>query len=220
MSKIGIILSGCGVYDGSEIYESTFSMLSLDKLGHSFICFAPEKPQMDVIHHASGEGIEGAKRDVYESASRLARGNIKPLTSFEANDWDGVIFPGGFGAAKNLCDFATKGADCSVDADVERCVQSMKQMNKPMTFLCIAPTIAACVLGNEGIRLTIGNDQDTAQKIEQMGATHVDCEVGDYVYDERFHVFTSPAYMLGENMKDVASGIDKTLKAMHEQLCS
>ncbi len=211
MAKIAVVLSGSGVYDGSELHEAVLTLLHLDRHGAEIRCFAPDKPQMHVINHLAGETAEGESRNVLVEAARIARGDIKPLNMLAADRFDAVIFPGGYGAAKNLCTFAVDGAHCTVDDDVRRVVLEFHRAGKPVAPMCIAPAIVARVLGGQGVRvrLTIGNDRDTAAALETMGAEHVECPVDDVVVDEANRVVSTPAYMLGPSIAHVDKGIGK-----------
>jgi enhancing lycopene biosynthesis protein 2 len=211
MAKVGVVLSGCGVFDGAEIHESALTLFFLDRAGSKIICMAPNVDQMDVINHMKGE-TAGEKRNVLIEASRIARGDIKDIKDVKATDLDALVFPGGFGAAKNLCNFAVKGADCSVNADVQRLIKEMHSAKKPIGFVCIAPVIAAKVLGSFNPQLTIGNDKDTAEAIEKMGGKHVVSTVDTIVVDQRNKIVTTPAYMLGPTISKVALGIEKLIK--------
>lgn len=115
--KVAMILSGCGVYDGSEIHETVLTLLRLSQQGAQVQCFAPDKPQMHVLNHLNGEEMNEQRNVLVESA-RITRGEVKDVRELKASDFDALILPGGFGVAKNLSDFAVKGSDCTVDADV------------------------------------------------------------------------------------------------------
>jgi enhancing lycopene biosynthesis protein 2 len=208
MAKVGVVLSGCGVYDGAEIHEATLTLLFLDRAGAEIICMAPNVDQMHVINHLKGE-VTGEKRNVLVESSRIARGAIKDMKDVKAGDLDALIFPGGFGAAKNLCDFAVKGADCTVNPEVEKLIKEMHAAKKPLGFACIAPVIAAKVLGSFGPRLTIGNDKDTAEAIEKMGGKHIDTPVDGAVVCRKNKIASTPAYMLGPTISKVAVGMEK-----------
>ena len=210
MAKVGVVLSGCGVYDGAEIYEATLTLFFLDRAGAEIICMAPNVDQMDVVNHIKGEAT-GEKRNVLVEASRIARGVIKDIKDVKADDIDALVFPGGFGAAKNLCNFAVKGADCTVNPGVEKLIKEMHSAKKPIGFICIAPVIAAKVLGSFNPQLTIGNDKGTAEAIEKMGGKHVVSPVENAVVDQKNKIVTTPAYMLGPNISKVALGIEKVI---------
>lgn len=214
--KIGVVLSGCGVYDGSEIHEAVLTLLSLDRRGAEAVLCAPDVAQMHVVDHRSGEVEAAASRNVLAESARIARGRIRPLAALAAKDVDGLVLPGGFGAAKNLSDFAVKGKDCTVHPDLARLVSEVHAQGKPVAALCIAPAILARLLGAEGPRLTIGNDRGTAAALEAMGARHVDCPAAEAVVDRERKLVTTPAYMLGERLSDVAEGIDRAVAALLE----
>ncbi|MBT6176125.1 MAG: isoprenoid biosynthesis glyoxalase ElbB [Deltaproteobacteria bacterium] len=207
--KIGVVLAGCGYLDGAEIQEATLTLLALDRLGVEVIAMAPNKAQAHVVDHQKAEPVENSSRNVFDESARITRGNLKELGSVSADDLDALILPGGFGAAKNLSDFAFNGTDMSVDDNLEKLIRDMRAAEKPMGFICIAPAIAAKVLGDVAPQLTIGNDPDTAAALKSMGAEHKDCPVDEIVVDERLKVVSTPAYMLGPSIAPVAKGIDK-----------
>ena len=208
MAKIAVVLSGCGVFDGTEIHESVLTLLALDSHNHSYQCFAPDIEQMHVINHLTGEPSAGETRNVLVESARIARGNIKNLAELSVADFDAIIFPGGFGAAKNLCNFAVKGADMNVDPGVEAVAKNFAKAGKPAGYMCIAPTMLARIYG-DGVRCTIGNAEDVAGAITAMGGEHVNREVHDIAIDENRKVVTTPAYMLANRISEAAQGINK-----------
>ncbi|MDY6849770.1 MAG: isoprenoid biosynthesis glyoxalase ElbB [Geoalkalibacter sp.] len=212
--KIGVVLAGCGVNDGSEIHESVITMLALDRAGAEIICMAPDMEQMHVVNHLTGEPAEGEKRNVLVEAARIARGNIRNIAEVKADQLDGLFMPGGFGVAKNLCDFAVKGPECSVHPEVSRLVKEMVAAKKPLAAVCIAPALVSKVLGDQKPKLTIGNDADVAGGLEKMGARHVQCPVSEFVVDEENKIISSPAYMLAGRISEAAEGIEKTVQAL------
>lgn len=207
MKKIGVVLSGSGVYDGSEIHEAVITLLAIAREGAEAVCFAPDKPQTDVINHLTGEPMVES-RNVLIEAARIARGAILPIAQASINDLDALIVPGGFGAAKNLSSFASLGSESVVDPDLKRLALEMHQAGKPLGFMCIAPAMLPKIFAFP-LRLTIGTDIDTAEVLEDMGAEHVPCPVDDIVVDEDNKVVTTPAYMLAQNIAEAAAGIEK-----------
>lgn len=207
MKKIGVVLSGCGVYDGSEIHEAVLTLLALSRQGAEAICFAPDKRQADVINHLTGEPM-AETRNVLIEAARIARGAVQPLAQADVSTLDALIVPGGFGAAKNLSTFASEGAECHVDPDLKRLAQALHAAGKPLGFICIAPAMLPRIF-DFPLRLTIGTDIDTAEIVEDMGGEHVPCPVDDIVVDEDNKIVTTPAYMLAQSIAEAATGIDK-----------
>ena len=204
--KTGIVLSGCGVMDGTEIHEAVLTMLHLDRAGSEAVCIAPDADQMHVVNHISNEAIDGERRNMLLESARIARGAVRDICTIQAGDIDALVFPGGFGAAKNLCTFAIHGKDCSVDRQVERLIMEMYEAGKPVGALCIAPVLVARVLGGNGhgVSVTIGNDKGVAEAIRAMGAVHVEAPVHEAVVDPACRVVTSPAYMLATGIKEVS----------------
>ena len=211
MTKIAIILSGSGVFDGSEIHESVLTLLHLDQANIPYQCFAPTRKQHHVINHLKSEETPETRTMIVEAA-RIARGDIKAIESLNTNEFDAVIFPGGFGAAKNLCDFAIKGKDYTVQEDVHQIINSFHQQEKPMGFICIAPMIAAKSIPN--VTVTIGNDQETANVIESVGSTHQICDVTNVIIDQKNKVISTPAYMLATRISQASKGIEKLVQSI------
>jgi enhancing lycopene biosynthesis protein 2 len=209
--KFAVVLSGCGVYDGAEIHEATMTLLAIVKNGAEYQCFAPDIPQHHVVNHITGQEMDETRNVLIESA-RIARGAIKPLSDFDAKDFDAIIFPGGFGAAKNLSTFAFDGPSCKVNENVEKVIKQMVELTKPVGALCIAPAVIAKVLGD--VEVTIGQDKGTAEAIEKMGGTHKSTNNGEVHIDSRYKVVTNPCYMLDATIVDVANGADNAVKAI------
>ena len=213
MYKIGVLLSGCGVMDGSEIHEAVITLLALDKEGMEYICIAPDKDQTQVINHITNEP-QNEKRNILIESARIARGNIKNLKNIKASDIDALIIPGGFGAACNLSSFAKDGANTQVMPEVENLLKELHKLKKPIGAICIAPNIVAKIFGSENPQITIGTDQSTAQALEQMGAKHINKNADEIVIDTKNLVVTTPAYMLAKGLKEVEIGITKLVKAI------
>jgi enhancing lycopene biosynthesis protein 2 len=211
MKKIGVLLSGCGVYDGSEIHEAVITLLALDRNGAEAVCMAPDINQYHVMNHLTGEATD-EKRNVLVESARIARGNIKNIKEMTARNMDGLILPGGAGAVKNLSNFAIKGKDTNVNPDVARLVKEMAAAGKPVGAICISPVVLAKILADKKPEVTVGDDLGTAETIEAMGGTHVLCPVDRIVVDHANKLVTTPAYMLGPGIKDVAKGIEKLVE--------
>lgn len=213
MKRILVLLSGCGVYDGAEIHESVLTLLSLDRAGAAVTCCAPNMAQHQVINHLTGQPADETRNVLVESA-RIARGVIEDAARVQASDFDGLILPGGFGAAKNLCTFAFDGPAAQVHPEVERLLREFHAARKPMGLACIAPALGARVLGEYGIRVTIGTDAATAAALEKTGARHVPCTVCEIVEDPTARIVSTPAYMLGQSISEVAGGIDRMVRTV------
>lgn len=215
MKTIGVILAGSGVYDGAEIHEAVLTILALDKRDVNVIIMAPNVNQYHVINHINGSEMQET-RNVLIEAARIARGEIKDIKDVDSSTLDAVILPGGFGVAKNLCDFAFKGENCSVEPTVLSFLTGIIKDKKPLAAVCIAPVLIAKIYENLGkkVELTIGTDTETADKVEKMGNTHISCQVKEFHIDKENRVVSTPAYMLGQRISEVAEGIDKTVEAL------
>lgn len=211
--RFAVVLSGCGVFDGTEIHESVLTLLAIDRLGCTYRCYAPDRPQLHVVNHLTGTVAAGETRNVLVESARIARGVITDLAQFDPAECDALILPGGFGAAKNLCGFANDGATCAVDPATERAVRLMLAAGKPIGALCIAPALLARIVG-DGAEVTIGNDSGTAAAIDQMGARHRTAGPGDVVVDPVHKIATSPCYMLDSTIATIAVGAENTVRAL------
>lgn len=215
--KIGVLLSGSGVYDGSEIQEAVFTLLAIEENGAEAVCFAPDKEQAHVINHITGEEIEGQTRNVLEESARIARGNIKSINKTSIDDFDALVIPGGFGAAKNLNEWAFKGPDGDIDNAVKMIITDMVRAKKPVAALCMGPTVVAKALQGSGIgtKLTVGTDQENSpyeikeisDGMESLGAMSVMKSVREISVDEENKIVTAPCYMMEANIQEVRKNV-------------
>lgn len=211
MKKFAVILAGCGVYDGAEIHETVLTLLAIDQAGASCTCFAPDIMQHHVINHITGAEMP-EKRNVLTESARIARGKIKPISRFNAADFDALLFPGGFGAAKNLCDWAIMGDQCTVNPDVEHAVKAMFKAGKPIGAMCIAPVILAKLF--QVTTLTTGHDPASAGFIERMGNKSVATNHGEVIVDAARKIYTTPCYMLDASISQIAEGTNNIVREM------
>jgi enhancing lycopene biosynthesis protein 2 len=218
MANVAVVLSGCGVYDGTEIHEAVITLLTLDRAGAQYVCAAPGIDQPEVTNHLTGSMAVGERRNVLVESARIARGQVVDLAQLDPAVVDAAIFPGGFGAARNLSTWAVKREECEVNPDVARFIHAMHDARKPLGFICIAPVIAARVLGSLRPVLTIGSDADTATAIERLGARHRSCAVHEIAVDREQRIVTTPAYMLARRISEAAQGIERLVTAVLE-LC-
>lgn len=220
MAKIGVLLSGCGVYDGSEIHESVMTLFYLEKKEAKIVCMAPDMEQMHVVNHLNGEVSPQESRNVLAESARIARGDIQDITDVDAQQLDALILPGGFGAAKNLSDFATAGKDCTVNPATKSLVRTIYQTDKPIGALCIAPAVIAKIFEDTGVtpEITVGRDEDTAEALEEMGSSHTDRAVDETVVDKENKIVTTPCYMLADGILDVSKGVKKLVDEVYSLL--
>lgn len=216
MKKVAVILSGCGVFDGSEIHEAVLVLLALDRANARVICAAPDIPQHHVTNHITKQPQPTETRNVLLESARIARGNIVPLSQLSPAEIDAVILPGGFGAATSLCTYALQGEKFGVNQEVARVLQELHKAGKPIGFVCIAPVIAAKLFGAEKVEFTIGTDTKTAAALQTGGARHVNCDVHNVVIDKKLKIVTTPAYMLATRITEAEAGINKLVSAVLE----
>ncbi|MFO8183950.1 MAG: isoprenoid biosynthesis glyoxalase ElbB [Candidatus Aegiribacteria sp.] len=211
--RVAFVLSGCGVKDGSEIHEAVSALIALDSAGWQVVFTAPDIRQTATVDHITEEP-EDEPRNVLKESARIARGDIRPLSELRGDDYDAVLFPGGFGAALTLCSFASDGPECRVNPDVRRIISDALRDGKPIAAMCIAPVILARTV--PGARVTIGSDRDTAEAINAMGAEHVECPVDGAVVDGEKKLVTTPAYMLAKGPAEVFHGATKMVEKLGE----
>lgn len=215
MKKFAIIISGCGNLDGAEIHETLMTMLAIDKKGFQYEMFAPDIEMYHVINHLTKKEMP-EKRNVLVEAARIARGNIKDTTAFSIKNFDAVLFPGGYGVAKNLFTYAFDGINAKVYPDIERIIKETHAAGKPIGALCISPVLIAKVLGD--VTVTIGQDKSTADDIVEMGASHINATQTDVVSDRKNKIFTVPCYMLEATVADIAVGADNLIETMLQDM--
>ncbi len=216
MKKFAVVLAGCGHLDGAEIGEAITLLLAIDQHHCEYQCFAPNRPQTEVVDHLTGKTVKET-RNIMTEAARIARGNILPIEQFKAEDYDALLFSGGFGAAKNLCNYAFKGADMEVEADVARVINDMHKAQKPIGGMCIAPVLFAKLI--KDVCITLGSDgTPPTDHVFKMGASHVQTEAGDVAADNEKLVFSTPAYMLDATLKDVYDGAYNFIETIVETL--
>ncbi len=211
MKKFAVVLAGCGVFDGAEIHEATLTLLAIAQQGASYDIFAPDIDQHHVVNHITGEEMPETRNVLVESA-RIARGKIRSLDKFNAELYDAIIFPGGFGVAKNLSTFAFDSDRAKVNPEVEKAVKAMHDAGKPIGALCIAPAMITKILGD--IEVTVGADNGTVQAIAKMGGKHINTSHGDVVVDKKNLVFTTPCYMLKATISQVYQGATNVVREM------
>ncbi len=209
--KIAVILSGCGHQDGAEIHEATLTLWAIHKNGADYQCFAPNIMQHHVLNHITGQEMDEQRNVLIESA-RIARGKVEDLARFDAAAVDALVIPGGVGAAKNLCTYAFDGPQCTVNKDVEQAVRAMHKAGKPIGALCIAPVLLARILGD--VTLTIGQDENTAAQVREMGATHAPTGIGEVAVDQENKIVSTPCYMLDSRVDQIAAGADALMQAL------
>ncbi len=220
--RFAVVLSGCGVFDGSEIHEAVCTMLAIEQIGCEYQCFAPNTWQARTIDHFTGHAVAIAgdedNRNVLAESARIARGNVKDLSEFKASEFNAIVFPGGFGAALNLSDFAVKGAECDINTEVRRAIEESYNEGIVIGAMCIAPVVIARVLGKHSVKVTVGNDKTVAAGLAKMGAEAETCAATDVCVDSENKVVTTPCYMLAKSLREICEGtrnlIDEMLELM------
>jgi enhancing lycopene biosynthesis protein 2 len=220
--NIAIILSGCGVYDGSEIHETVCLMLAMEENQLDYQFFAPNMDQYHVINHLTSASTE-SKRNVLEESARIARGNIKPLDQIDINQFDGIALPGGFGAAKNLSTWAIDGENMSVNNQVYDLLLDCLTIKKPILSLCISPMILAKIANHNQMNLvlSLGNTKETSpypiaeihKSIVNMGNTALESNSNQITIDPKYAIVTAPCYMMDVSLLELKHNIDSALEA-------
>lgn len=210
--KVAVLLAGCGYLDGAEIREAVLTLFNLDISSAEVTIFAPDRVQHHVVDHTAGEEAK-EERNIFLESARIARGKIQKLADLNVDNFDALVMPGGFGVAKNLCTFAFEGSGGRVDETVKEKIVGFYNQQKPIGAICISPALVALCLGDKGVKLTIGNDKETAAEIEKLGAKHVDCPVDNCIVDTDHKIVSTPAYMYDDaNLDAINAGISKCVR--------
>jgi enhancing lycopene biosynthesis protein 2 len=214
LKKIAVVLAGSGVKDGSEIHESVVTLLTIKRNNADYVCFAPDKNQYHVINHTDNSVMKNNERNMLTEAARIARGEIKDLKKYKPDDFDAVIFPGGLGVAKNLFTYAVDGVKCDIDPVVEKTILDTIEAGKPIGAICISPLLVARALRDSNIkpRVTVGNEEDLMAAVKNMNGIPEERLVGEICYDEVNKIVSTPAYTIGKNIAEVATGIEKLVQ--------
>ncbi|MDG1752594.1 MAG: isoprenoid biosynthesis glyoxalase ElbB [Thalassotalea sp.] len=213
MKKVAVILSGCGYLDGSEIRESVLTLLALEHENTNVEIFSLNKPQHHVMNHIKGAEDNSRNRNILEESARIARGKIKDIITLNADTFDALFIPGGFGVAKNNCTFALAGSNATVDELVSKKILDFKNANKPIGAICIAPALIGLILGELKPKMTVGQESEVSQEIEKLGVVHQPCETTQCIVDEVNKIITTPAYMSDDaKLADVYIGISSLVK--------
>lgn len=213
---IGIILSGCGYLDGSEINEVVLTQLALDRYGINYKGISLNKVSHDIVCHLTGKK-ENINRNILQESARILRGNVVNIEEVNIDDYDGFIIPGGFGSAKNLCSFAIDKDSYTVEQNIYNFIKEAIFLKKSLGFMCISPVIIPLLYPN-GVKMTIGSDEEIARVVTNLGAEHIVCKVDEICYDKRYNVISTPAYMVDESIYKVSKGIDRLVKVLVETL--
>lgn len=208
MSKVAIILSGCGFLDGSEIHESVLCFLALKQQGHDYDCFSIDKPMKKTVDHLTQEEVDGEKRNILVESARIARGKVKPLSKLDVKSYDALLMPGGFGAMCNLSDFDVNGENCSIDSFVKQKIIGFFKADKPILATCISPILIAKALQDEAsVSLTLGSDQKYQEILNRMGAKGELKKSNEACFDDEHKIYTTPCYMEPDDLVGMYLGI-------------
>ena len=218
MKKIGVVLSGCGHQDGTEIHEAVFTLHALDKLDVDVIIMAPDMDQFHVINHLNGEEEISESRNILVESARIARGEVVDVATISGQQLDALIFPGGTGMAKNIFDYSMAGINCTIIPDVQRLVVEVLEANKPLGAICIAPVMVAKILEYLGRTGTVtgGFNDNINNDIRAMGIDTIEVGAEDIVMDEENKIVTTPAYVEAKSMSEAFIGIEKLVNKVLE----
>lgn len=218
MKKVAVVLAGCGSKDGSEIHEAVTTLLALKRNNADYVCFSINKNQHHVVDHTKDEPLAKENRNMLIESARIARGEIKDLKEYKPEDFDALIFPGGFGVAKNLFTYALDGVECKIDSLVEKTILDTRAAGKPIGAICISPLLVTRAFRDSNIKpkVTVGKGEDLIEAVKKLGGIPEKKEVDEICYDEVNKIVSAPAYTIGENISEVASGIEKLVKKIVE----
>lgn len=225
--KIGVLLSGSGVFDGSEIHESVFTLLAVDKRNGEAVCFAPDADQHHVINHLNGDEMN-EKRNILTESARIARGKIQDVTKADVKALDALVIPGGFGTAKNHTKWAFEGPDGKIRSDVKKLINDFSAAGKPILGLCMAPTTIAKALegSDRKVKLTVGTTEENSPYdikaisggMEKTGAKAEMKTVKEVLVDEDNRIITAPCYMMEASVSQVHENIEAATEELFKMM--
>ncbi|MBN2830481.1 MAG: isoprenoid biosynthesis glyoxalase ElbB [Candidatus Cloacimonetes bacterium] len=215
MKRVALLLAGCGNRDGSEIHESVYTILALSKAGAEIVYFAPDREQYHVLNYLTGKPMP-EKRNILLESARISRGNIKPISQANLNDFDALIMPGGAGAGKNFCDFIIKGTDGTMMPDVKEFIMAVHKAGKPIGAICIIPAILMLMFKNTGLKITPGLDKEWLNTGKKMGVEVEMKSSSEITVDEKFRIVSTPAFMNDAPFNEVYQGIEKLVNKILE----
>ena len=215
-TRVGVVLSGCGNADGSEINEAVLALYWIERAGGRAICMAPDAVQTHVVDHLTQTpDTSSSPRRVLSESARIARGQVRDIATVRDNEVDALIFPGGHGVVTVLSNYAEKGVVCEVHPEVTRLLKAMLLRRRPMGFICVAPILAARVLGPAaGVRITFGTKACVeAKHAAVMGADVRPCPEREILVDQKNRVVSTPAYMYDDvRLSDVGMSIERLVR--------
>lgn len=225
--KIGVLLSGAGVYDGAEIHEAVLTLLEIESLGYEAVCIGVDAPQHHVINHLNGQE-QAQTRNMLEEAARIARGQIREISTVVPADLDALVIPGGFGSAKNFSSWAFEGPNGQIRPDVKLLLVNMYNVGKPIVALCVSPVLLALAFEDMAIgqQLTIGstsaaspyNISDFQEGLQAKGAQTPECSIQEICIDVPNRIITAPCYMLEASLPALQQNIRQAMAALKQLL--
>lgn len=220
MSRFAVVLAGCGVFDGSEVHEAVSTLISIKKYGCDYVCFSLDKPQFHVINHQIQQPVENESRNIIIESARISRGEIKPLDEYRPEDFDALIFPGGFGVAKNFFSFAIHGPDCEIDNDIKNAILKTHAAGKCIGAMCISTALIARAFKDTNIKpkVTGGKENELFEAIQFMGGESIPCDAKNCCIDQENKIFTTPAYISATDIYEVFQGVDSLISAIKNAL--
>ena len=219
MGSLAVILSGCGSQDGSDVWEVSLLSYHLHRKGRSPVFFAPDLEQGVVNHLTKDASAE--KRNVLRESARIAWGGIREIKELSGREVDGIILPGGGGAAKNLADLLgePKNDYLKSKPEVQRIIRETYRRRKPIAACGLSVLLVASALRDileTPLTLTIGKDPNLISQIEGMGAVHVLSRGKEVVMDSEHKLVTTAANLLKLEFDDLASSMENMVNGVLE----
>ena len=218
MKNFAIILSGCGGMDGTETHEATCLMLAIKQNGCNYRCFAINENQKYVVH--SGMQQTSEKRNMLAEAGRLDRGITKDFAKLDKNQFDALVFPGGYGTGTSFSDFIEcNGTSCKknlnykVRAEIKNVIQEFHAQGKPVFAGCLATILPNGSL--KGLKIMTDTGRYTEEAIIKNGNKPVVCQAGEICIDEENKIITAPYYLSSKvDIDTIFAESDKGIKAV------
>jgi len=220
MRNFAFILSGCGSYDGSDVWEVVLLSYYLSRRGENIIFFAPDCDQKEVVDHVT-QAIAHENRSVLKESARIAGGELKVIETLSGKDVDGLILPGGGGVTKNLSESLGEPEDSYLKpkSENQRIIREIYRRKKPIGACGLSSLLVASALRDileTPLTLTLGKDLDLIKQVEGMGALHVLSRGAEVVIDSEHKVVSTPGNVLKLKITDLAYSMENLISGVLE----
>ena len=192
MARVGVLLCGCGFYDGTDLDEAVLTLLALDRAKVRAECIAPGLLTSETIDHSTGTLVEGADRSVLAESARIARGRIVPIQEARPGLLSALVIPGGSGVVRTLMRGTTeRGSKREADPEAAGLIKAMLARKKPVGAISLAGSLVATAMG--------------LPLVEDPFSTPASA----IVVDEDRKIVWTPGHLSSDSLAEIGIGIER-----------